>query len=257
MKYTIGVFVSFIGFYMASKHLNQQIDEYWDYVAFFVVIFGTSSVLFISAPAVSWKFILKLVLHKFVIPSSGLKKSAENCMTAFISKDVAKEETIENSLLRDGLEMLALNFEKDKIQQILAQRFEIHSKKMSLVSHWLKRNAKYPPAFGLAGTVLGLIHLMRGISAGIDTKETGLRMAVALVATFYGLLIANLILNPIGEWLGEEIKKEEIKAEMAIDTLTAIAENINTVEFQEMINSYLEPHERLDLVSAELQKVVA
>lgn len=49
------------------------------------------------------------------------------------------------------------------------------------------------------GTVLGLVNLMRGISAGLDAKDTGVQMAVALVATFYGLIFANLIVNPAGE----------------------------------------------------------
>ena len=86
---------------------------------------------------------------------------------------------------------------------------------------------------------------MRGISAGIDSKETGLRMAVALVATFYGLILSNLVLNPLGEWLIEEAKKDQQKAEMAIETVGLMMEGVNIVEVQERINSFLDPSERL------------
>lgn len=258
MKYAIGLFISIVGFTLASHHLNQAISEYWDFVAFFVVIFGTASVLMISFPAISMKFVAKIFTQKFLHSSGSLKGSAQVCMNFFSSREVNGDaKGIEADLLRDGRELISLGFKKEKVSEVLAQRFENHVRKMNLMSAWMKRNAKYPPAFGLAGTVLGLIHLMRGISNGIDTKETGLRMAVALVATFYGLLIANLVLNPLGEWLSEEIKKEEVKAEMAIDTVMAVMSRENSVEFQETLNSYLEAGERIDLVTLELQKEVA
>lgn len=254
MKYTLGLFLAFVGFYMASKHLNQEIGEYWDYVAFFVVIFATVAVMFISLPAVSMRFIFKIFFRKFLLASPSLKNTAQHCSSFYTDRSPKDASGIEIDLLNDGLELMSLGLGREKVKSILIQRFDVHAKKLILVSGWLKRNAKYPPAFGLAGTVLGLIHLMRGISVGIDTKETGLRMAVALVATFYGLIISNLVLNPVGEWLTEEIKKDEIKAEMAIETMIAIIDNMAPVEFQETLNSFLEAGERLDLVSAELRK---
>jgi chemotaxis protein MotA len=123
--------------------------------------------------------------------------------------------------------------------EVLSFRFEGYAKRINMLSNWFRRGSKYPPAFGLAGTVLGLIHLMRGISAGIDTKETGIRMAVALVATFYGLLISNLLLNPIGEWLYEEVQRDEIKAEASLRTIALILDNANVVEAHEMLGSFL------------------
>jgi hypothetical protein len=77
------------------------------------------------------------------------------------------------------------------------------------------------------------------------SKETGLRMAVALVATFYGLLISNLVLNPLGEWLIEELKKDEVKAEISIETIGLIMDDANMVEIQEKLNSYLDVSERI------------
>ncbi len=246
MKYSIGLFIALTGFYLASEHLGQKIDAYWDFVAFFVVVFGTTAVMLISRPATPFKNLLFKFIQKFFLGSQGHKKAAEQCWEVSLKREAIKDPRfIEEQILNDGLELISLGFDKDKTIDILSQRYHHYENQMMLLSAWFKRNAKYPPAFGLAGTVLGLIHLMRGISSGIDSKETGLRMAVALVATFYGLLLSNLVLNPIGEWLIEEAKKDQQKSEMAIEAIGLMMENVNIVEIQERINSFLDPSERI------------
>lgn len=252
MKFIIGLFISSVGFYLASQHLHQEIQEYWDFVAFFVVVLGTFSVLMITFPAIPVMFFVKRFSEKFFLSSSNLKKHAAICLDYVVNRKGVKSEAIENKLLNDGMELLSLGFNREKIIEILSQRFEVHTTKINMLSAWLKRGSKYPPAFGLAGTVLGLIHLMRGISSGIDTKETGIRMAVALVATFYGLLISNLILNPLGEWLQEEIKKDQLKAEMSINAVILMLENASHIEAQESLNSYLSGSEKLEINFSEL-----
>jgi chemotaxis protein MotA len=251
MKYIIGCLIAFTGFYLANDHLGQKFIDYWDFVAFFVVIFGTASVLLISRPAAPTKMLFHRFYEKFFFPSPSLKKTANTCWEVSTKNQPIKAPRyIEEQLLNDGLELMSLGFSKDKTIEILTKRYHQFEGQIMLLSAWLKRNAKYPPAFGLAGTVLGLIHLMRGISAGIDAKETGIRMAVALVATFYGLVISNLILNPLGEWLVEESKKDLQKSEMSIETVALMMDGVNIVEIQERLNSFLDPSDRLNSLAA-------
>lgn len=247
MKYVIGLFISVVGFYLASKHLNQDLKEYWDFVAFFVVVLGTGAVMLITFPTLPVGYVARRFLEKFFFSSTSAKKHGEICLSYVVEKNTIRSNSIELKLLNDGLELLSLGFKREKIIELLSQRFEVYTTKLNTLSSWFKRNSKYPPAFGLAGTVLGLIHLMRGISGGIDTKETGIRMAVALVATFYGLLISNLILNPLGEWLQEEIKKDQLKAEMSINAVILMLEGASHVEAQEALNSYLSGSEKIKI----------
>jgi chemotaxis protein MotA len=252
MKYIVGCLIAFTGFYLANDHLGQNLTDYWDFVAFFVVIFGTLSVLLISRPAVPTKMLFRRFYEKFLFSSPSLKKTADKCWEVSSKQQPIKDPRyIEEQLLNDGLELISLGFSKDKTLEILSQRYHQFEGQIMLLAAWLKRNAKYPPAFGLAGTVLGLIHLMRGISAGIDAKETGIRMAVALVATLYGLIISNLILNPLGEWLVEESKKDLQKSEMSIETVGLMMEGVNIVEIQERLNSFLDPSDRLSSFGAQ------
>lgn len=250
MKYLFGLLLALYGYIMANNHLEQHMGDYWDAVAFFVVIFGSVSVLVISFPSDSLVVLTNTFFKKFISLGNSLNSAANRCAQVVTKGEVTKtSKNIEDHLLKDGLELISLGFEKEKIEDLLVQRYQNHARKINLLVSWLKRNAKYPPAFGLSGTVLGLIHLMRGISAGIDAKEVGVRMAVALVATLYGLIISNLILNPLGEWLTEELKKDEVKAEMAIQSILSRKEEANILEVQEMLNSYLDPSVRIDLIS--------
>lgn len=246
MKYVVGLFLASIGFFLASQHLNQGSDAYWDYVAFTVVVLGTAAVMLMTFPAAPMKLLFIRFCEKFFFGGHSVKYHTHECFRAYREKrGVKKASTIEEKLLNDGIELIDLGFTQEKITDILSGRFEVYATRIRMLSAWLRRGAKYPPAFGLAGTVLGLIHLMRGVSAGIDPKETGIRMAIALVATFYGLLLSNLLLNPLGEWLQEEVKRDEMKAEISLRTVLLIQAGAGIIEAQEELNSFLSGSEKI------------
>lgn len=251
MRLIFGLLLTVVGFTLASIHLKQGIQTYWDFVAFAVVLFGTASVMFINRPKTEVRFLWRYL--KKGISKEGISKKAfvNHCVqVANSGSPVGPEKSIEHQLLRDGRELIDLGFKYEKIEAILTQRYQNYARSVTNVSHWLRKNAKYPPAFGLAGTVLGLIHLMRGISDGINTQETGIRMAVALVATFYGLIISNIFLNPIGELVQEQLKYDEEKAEIAIHTIQLMSHQASAIEVQEELNSYVEGEERVNVLSS-------
>lgn len=253
MNFLFGLILAIAGFVAASMHLKQGIMNYWDFVAFSVVIGGTAAVLIMTRP----KKRMKYVIVNFFGAVAGFKKNkvafAKRCFEAVSSRTLpnANPNKIEDKIVIDGIEMIGLGFSKDRIEDILSDRYLNHKKSVSSISAWIKRCAKYPPAFGLGGTVLGLIHLMKGISGGADPKETGIRMAIALVATFYGLILSNLILNPISEAIVEKVKSDEDLVEIAIKVVLMISEGQNLLECQEGINSFLvDEKEKINFMSA-------
>ena len=252
MNFIFGFLLAIGGLVAASIHLQQGADSYWDFVAFSVVFCGTLSVLFITRPKLNLKFLIR----NFFYYLFGFKKNKINfikkCFSTISSGqfEESDKKIIENKIIHDGIEMIDLGFSKEKIEDILTDRYLHYKKNITAISNWIKRCAKYPPAFGLGGTVLGLIHLMRGISTGADPKETGIRMAVALVATFYGLIIANLILNPISEAIVEKLKSDEELVEISIKTVLMLKERFNLIEAQETLNSYLgDENEKLNFMN--------
>lgn len=241
MNFTLGFILAIAGLVAASIHLDQAASNYWDFVAFAVVFCGTIAVLIITRP----KMKFKTLSQNFMTYLFGIEKNklvfVKRCFTSITQKSLPNMDStkIEDKIVADGYEMIELGFSKEKIEDILTDRYLAYKKTIVSISSWIKRCAKYPPAFGLGGTVLGLIHLMNGISAGSDSKETGVRMAVALVATFYGILLSNLVLNPVSEAILEKLKSDEELVEIAIRTVIMHKDEYNLIECQETLNSYL------------------
>ena len=100
MKYIIGLFIAFTGFYLASEHLNQKVDEYWDFVAFFVVFFGTAAVMLMSRPAAPLKILFFRFSQKFFFSSPSLKKSANTCWEVSLKREAIKEREADREVSR-------------------------------------------------------------------------------------------------------------------------------------------------------------
>jgi chemotaxis protein MotA len=253
MNYLLGLILAVAGFVAASIHLKQDAYSYWDFVAFAVVFGGTAAVLIITRPKKKLIFIVKNTFSSVMFGKKNKIKFVRKCFAAISTKSLSSPnlKNIEEKIIVDGIEMIELGFSKEKLEDILTDRYINYKKSIFSISSWIKRCAKYPPAFGLGGTVLGLIHLMKGISGGADPKETGLRMAVALVATFYGLIISNLILNPLSEAIVEKLKDDEDLAEISIRTILMMKEGHNLIECQEALNSYLgEEKEKINFMTS-------
>ena len=107
--------------------------------------------------------------------------------------------------------------------------------------------AKFPPAFGLLGAVVGMIALMQSLGGADAIKGVGPAMAVALVATMYGIAFANFILIPLGENLAKHNRTDKTVRSMVIDGIKLIRLKKHPLLVEENIKSYLLPSER-DLV---------
>jgi chemotaxis protein MotA len=107
-----------------------------------------------------------------------------------------------------------------------------------------KAIGKFPPAMGLMGAVLGMIALLQTLGKPGAENNLGPAMAVALVATLYGIALANLVILPIADNLTDSASEVNTKNRIIIEGIKLIAENKNRVILTDHLNSYLLPHER-------------
>ena len=105
---------------------------------------------------------------------------------------------------------------------------------------------KYPPAMGLLGAVMGMIALLGGLGKPGAEKGVGPAMSIALVATLYGIALANLVIIPIGENLSETSTEIKTKNLMIVEGVKLIAAKTNPIVLAEELNSFLLPGERID-----------
>lgn len=250
--FPVGLFVAITAIFASIRHLNQPLGSYYDFVAFTVVLGGTTAVALIILPWDARREIVRAMaslIYKKRTNRRFLLESAMSLVQNPNSPDIRVElPELSKRILKEGSELIQLGIPVERIEAILVERVMQSGKRIRKVGTGFKNLAKYPPAFGLMGTVLGLVNLMRGISSGLSAQQTGLEMAVALVATMYGLLMANLVVNPIGEMIIKRATEEEECADIALQAVVLAAAGRSALEAQEMLNSYVDQAHRIDII---------
>ncbi len=161
-----------------------------------------------------------------------------------------KKDEIKNHFLREAVELIIEGgLSSHEIDTILAKRAKTHHKRYEEDAHMFTTLAKFPPAFGLLGAVVGMVSLMQNLGGADAIKGVGPAMAVALVATLYGIAIANFIFIPLGENLSKFNRQDKTMRTMVIDGIKMIRAKKHPLLVEENIKSYLLPSERLAMGS--------
>ncbi len=111
-------------------------------------------------------------------------------------------EEVDDAFLKFGLEMAVDGIDEREIQELLHQYVHTEMKEHNFAAHFFNAAGTASPAFGMIGTLIGLIQMMGNLS---DPSQIGAGMAVALVTTFYGALVANLVFLPFAAKKREQV----------------------------------------------------
>lgn len=150
---------------------------------------------------------------------------------------------LNESFLRDGLQMLIDGYQVAELREIMEQRILNHRLREYADARIFRTMAKFAPAFGMLGTVIGLIAMLQSMS-GSSMENLGPSMAVALVTTFYGLILANMIFNPIAEKLERRTDERIVLMTLILEGLTLIGEQWHPAKVHDLLNSFLTPGQR-------------
>ena len=241
--------------YTVRNILGVSIDFYFDEVALLIVLGGTLATTVISFPPL---YLKKLFFAPFAMLKSGRPNTIESIdvLVRASSKEGASKASVRPLLknkkidpfLKEGIELLLLGLERQEFKSILTERIYRARQREEEIVTLFRRLAKYPPAFGLVGTVLGLVNLMRSVGAGADAAQIGLNMALALTATLYGLGFSNFVLAPISEHFLQKAEDQKVFRELLLEGLLMIHDQKSALTVQEMLNSYLDPKQRIDIL---------
>jgi chemotaxis protein MotA len=122
-----------------------------------------------------------------------------------------------------------------KLREILDVEIAAYETEQKLAIKVWESAGGYSPTIGILGAVLGLIHVMENLS---DPSKLGAGIAVAFVATIYGVGLANLIFLPIGNKLKALVAREVAKRELIADVFCGIATGENPRIIEERLSTY-------------------
>ena len=261
MSYILGLLLGIGCLQISLWFLDQNFAMYIDDVALAMVVGGTIAIGIIAAPWHLFKQIQEslvgVIFSKSPAPSKVITECLNFCQSKQAPKEGVTQKTMAGDILSDGEELISLNFSTDDIELILEERLHQYLDKRKTVADFFHSLSKYPPAFGLVGTVFGLINLMRAMADGMDPAQTGVKMALALVATLYGLLVANFMVAPLGEAISKGIEVEQFNGEMALQAVLLASEGTSLLKSQELLNSFADREHRVDMITGNIEDFAA
>ncbi|HKJ68288.1 MAG TPA: MotA/TolQ/ExbB proton channel family protein [bacterium] len=179
-------------------------------------------------------------LHDYLGQILHLVRIARKKGTLFLEQELAN---ISNLFLRDAVQMLVDGYSVEEITEILDERILYKQERELMEAEIFQTMGKFSPAFGMIGTLIGLILLLVNMNAaGMDAIGPG--MAVALITTFYGVIFANLIFKPFAVKLQRRTREQTIMMRMVKESILMIAEQWHPTKVEDYLNSFLKPGER-------------
>jgi chemotaxis protein MotA len=145
-------------------------------------------------------------------------------------------EQLTDNFTRKGLQLLVDGAEPERLREVLEVEINTFEQEMKLAARIWEAAGGYSPTIGILGAVLGLIHVMENLS---DPSKLGGGIAVAFVATIYGVGLANLVYLPIANKLKAHINRMIVLREMLIDGLVGIANGDNPRIIESRLQGYL------------------
>jgi len=145
-------------------------------------------------------------------------------------------EKIENPFFIKGMQMLVDGQEEESIRNILDLEIENLQSRHGTGKKILEFMGAAAPAFGMIGTLIGLVQMLRNLSS---PDQIGIGMATALLTTFYGAFAANLVFLPLAGKLGIYSKAEVTAMEMIVEGLCSIAAGDNPTSVREKMHSFV------------------
>jgi len=252
--------VGLVGYAMvgATANLPAGIGTFVSLDSLMIVLGGT-----IAATAIAFPVGEVLSLYKNLITIfRGQKNQDRNILLeitelAAVSRkgqaDLEKAiDGVSNFFLKDGVQLIVDGLPEDEIREIMETRVEYRELREDAEANVFKTMGTMSPAFGMVGTLVGLVAMLYGMgaSSGGDSDvdpaaSLGNAMGLALITTFYGALFANLIFNPIAAKLRSRIDKQNITQNMIIDGIMMLKDRRHPIVVREHLNSYMAPKDRV------------
>lgn len=232
---------------------SDSLKIFYDFPSLFIVFGGTA-----SAAALSFQFKRLWILFKLflarVFRGRGLQysnviKEVILTLDAYRKGENLKSLSDKTSdfFFKEGLQLMEGGvLTTEQVHQVMEERNENLYFLYQEDASKLKILGKYPPAFGMMGTTIGMIVLLANLSGADAIKKVGPAMGVCLITTLYGTVLANFAFLPFADNMVEQAKETYLKNRILLEAFKLIAEKANPIVAAEKLNSYLRPSDRLD-----------
>ncbi|MEE2938389.1 MAG: MotA/TolQ/ExbB proton channel family protein [Planctomycetota bacterium] len=233
-----------VGLILSSIALgNAPFTAFIDIPSILVVLGGAGAAALICFPLGSMLktpvVALKVLLNKSEDRLSLIQQIVDLAETARRDGLLALEtrvSEIENPLVRTGIQMAVDGSTPEVVEEVLRTEVEAISNRHREGKSIMDQLGRFAPAYGMIGTLMGLIMMLQDMS---DPSGIGAGMAVALITTLYGAIVANVFFSPFAEKLGFLSRNEMISLEIAIRGVMAIQSGESPRAIDQKLKTFL------------------
>lgn len=236
----LGVSAVVGGQLLEGGHLSQILQG----TAALIVVGGTMGAMLVSYPMQDIKDAFKMIPLVFENVNLDLRPVIEEIVriaTVARKEGVlaieAQRATIQNPLFKKSIKYVIDGFEPQTVKDIIDTEIELALEREENAGKVFEGAGGYAPTIGIIGAVLGLIHVMSMLN---DPSKIGEGIAVAFVATVYGVGLSNLILIPWGTKLKRKAQQRALVKEVIKLGVVGIQEGLNPHFLKEKLEVFLD-----------------
>ena len=244
----IGISVGFVLIFMSIITSGGSLAAYLSLSSFIMTMGGSFAALLVSNPLSRVLGIMKYINITLKVPVYEEERIISRLVT--FSEKARREgllaleddlEEVEDEFLRKGIQLVVDGTDPEIIKSILYTELNQIQERHVLGQNMFDQWGKLAPAFGMIGTLAGLIAMLANIE---DKSSIGSGMALALITTMYGAIFSNLIFIPFKSKLEDRDKSETLVKEIMIEGILSIQSGDNPRILEEKLLSFLPPDRR-------------
>lgn len=243
----VGIIIAFMAIIIGQMIEGGSINSLLNLPALLIVLGGTLGAVMIQSPVRTFLRAFRILPWIFFPPVQPYEQSRIQLVELSRKSRqfglLSLEEHLNreaNPLLAQGLELLVVGVDKQNIRQVLETEIDRNEERDMHAASVFESMGGYSPTIGILGAVLGLIQVMSHLS---DPAALGTGIAVAFVATIYGVGMANLLFLPIAHKLKACIQSKVHHDEMLIEGIVSMASGESPNVLNLKLNNYGSQHQ--------------
>lgn len=241
----LGLLIAF-GFIFGAIATGGSIILFVNVPSLLIVIGGSVAVVLMQFTLSQFFGAIKVALKAFFHKAVDAQELIEQ---AVVLANVARKEgmmalesqEIDNQFLNKGIQLCVDGHPPDLVRKMLSKDISLTIQRHETGQKIFKALGGVAPAMGMIGTLIGLVQMLANMD---DPKSIGPAMAVALLTTLYGAIIANAFALPLADKLALRSQEEKTNRTLILETISGIQEGMNPRVLEELLKAFLPEGQR-------------
>ena len=228
-----------------------SLASFWNVPSLLIVFLGTIAVTCISFSLTEVLGVVPLFMRTLFPPERSSRRACERAINlaeiarrnGILALDTILPQLSSERFLQRAMAMAVDGASGDQIEAVLNTEIEATSERLTRSANVLRRAAEVAPSMGLIGTLVGLIQMLATLN---DPDSIGPAMAVALLTTFYGAVMAYMVFAPLAAKVDRNAADERLIQEVYTVAAVSVARQENPRQLETLLNTVLPPSQRMN-----------